>query len=309
MAVFRDIGDLNFKNTVVAIGNFDGVHCGHQLLLRRLVDLAAQQYTRSVVLTFWPHPRQILRPDDSAPLLLNTIDEKTILLNQTGVDDVVVFPFDRVLSQMSASDFIKDIIIGKLNASHMVVGQDHQFGKNRNGTVQQLSEYTSQNDLSLEVVDLKTLDRKISSSYIRQLLSTGDLSLANKMLGYEYRISGKVIAGNHLGSTIGFPTANLETYRYKLLPKEGVYRVKVKTDIDRSDRLGMLFIGKQSVLKQESETTQIEVNIFDFDRQIYGQNVELALTHRIRDNIRFENIGQLAAQLHRDKQNILNISS
>ena len=314
MAVYRDIRGLRFENTVVTTGSFDGVHGGHQMLLRRVVDLASQRQLRSVALTFWPHPRQVLEPDDEAPFLLNTLNEKIALLEQTGVDDIVIFPFDKALSQMSASDFIRDIVIGKLDARYLVVGQDHHFGKDRSGDVQHLPELTVHHDLKIEVVDLKTLDRKVSSSAIREALSCGNLSLANEMLGYEYRISGRVIAGNRLGRTIGFPTANIEAPVFKVIPKDGVYRVKVQIkngqnpkQKDLSGLRGMMYIGKRSALKQEDTVAQIEVHIFDFDEQIYGQEISLALTHRIRDDIKFENVGQLAEQLHRDKQNIVAI--
>ena len=308
MAVYRNIKDLNFGRTAVAVGSFDGVHCGHRMLLRRVADLAALHRIRSVALTFWPHPQQALDPAGKAPLLLNTLDERIALLQQTGVDDVAVFPFDNEMAQMSASDFIRNIIIGKLNARYLVMGQDHHFGKDRGGSVQQLPEFVTQNDLQAEVVDLKMLNRKISSSAIRNALLNGDLNMANEMLGYEYIISGKVIAGNQLGRTIGFPTANVEIPVYKLLPKEGVYRVKVQTENNQNPKLsGMMFMGKRTVLQQEDTKIHVEVNIFDFDRDIYGQEITLTLTNRIRDNIIFENIGQLAEQLHRDKQKIVAI--
>ena len=277
------------------------------MLLQRVVDVAAQHRLRSVVFTFWPHPRQELDSAGEAPLLLNTLDERINLLKQTGIDDVVMFPFDKDLSQMSATGFVRDIIIGKLNAQHLVVGQDHHFGKGRSGNVQHLSEIVAQSDLQVEVVDLKMLDRKIASSAIRKALLCGDLALANEMLGYEYVISGKVIAGNRLGRTIGFPTANIEMPGYKLLPKEGVYRVKVNTGNGKFDRLGMMYIGKRPVLKQEDAKVHVEVNIFDFNQQIYDQEIGLALTHRIRDDIHFENMEQLTEQLHRDRQKIINM--
>ena len=291
---------------MVTIGSFDGVHCGHQMLLRRLADVSRQRHYRSVALTFWPHPRQILHPD-SERLLLNTLDEKVALLEQTGIDDIVIFPFDRTLSQTSAFDFIRDVVIGKLDARYLVVGQDHHFGKDRGGNVQHLPELIVHHDLQVEVVDLKMLDRKISSSAIREALLCGDLPLANEMLGYEYLISGKVIAGNRLGRTIGFPTANIETPGFKVLPKEGVYRVQVQIEDARNFKyLGMMYIGKRPVLKQKDDTINIEVNIFDFDRQIYGQEMTLALTHRIRDEVRFDSVEQLTEQLHRDKQDTYN---
>ena len=312
LRVYRDISNLNFERTVVTVGSFDGVHSGHRALLQHVVDVATQHRLKPVVFTFWPHPRQTLDLASEAPLLLNTPDERINLLEQTGMNDVVMCPFDHDMSQMPASCFIRDIIIGKLNARYLVVGQDHHFGTGRRGNVQHLSEFVAHSDLQVEVVDLKLLNRKISSSAIRKALLCGDLALANEMLGYEYVISGKVISGNRLGRTIGFPTANIETPAYKLLPKEGVYRVKIqigdksqKSKIDGFNYLGMLYIGKRPVLKQENSAVHVEVHIFDFDKQIYGQEITLALTHRIRDDIRFENMEQLIGQLHRDKQNIL----
>ena len=316
MAVYRDIRDINFERTAVTVGSFDGVHCGHQVLLRRVADLACQRHLRSVALTFCPHPRQALHPDGEAPLLLNTLHEKIVLLEQTGIDDIVIFPFDKALAQISASDFIRDIVIGKLDARCLVMGQDHHFGKDRSGDVPHLPELIAHHDLQVEIVDLKTLDRKVSSSAIREALLCGDLLLANKMLGYEYLISGKVIAGNRLGRTIGFPTANIETPDYKILPKEGVYRVKVRIENDPNptgavlnevQHLGMMYIGKRPVLKQADDTVHVEIHIFDFDSRIYGQNVTVALTHRIRDDVKFENMEQLTKQLHRDKQDIVAI--
>jgi len=305
MAVYNDIEGLKFERNVVTVGSFDGVHCGHRMLLQRVVDVAAEHRIRSVALTFWPHPRQALDPAGMPPLLLHTLNERISMLKQTGIDDIVVFPFDKVLSQMPASDFVREIIIGKLNAQYLVVGQDHHFGKGGCGNVQHLLDFSTHSDLQVEVADLKILNQKISSSSIRNALLCGDLALANEMLGYEYVISGKVITGNRLGRTIGFPTANIETPACKLLPKEGVYRVKVKTGSEKFDRLGMMYIGKRPVLKQKDAAVQVEVNIFDFDGQIYGQEIEVALTHRIRDDIQFENVEQLAEQLHRDKQNIM----
>jgi adenosylhomocysteinase len=309
LAVYRNIGDLNFERTVVAVGSFDGVHCGHQMLLRHVGDLAARHHLRSVALTFWPHPRQVLDSGGDAPLLLNTLNEKIALLEQTGIDDVAVYPFDETLAQVQAPDFIRDIVAGKLNARYLVVGRDHHFGKDRGGNIQRLPEFVACSDLQVEVVDLKMLDRKISSSAIRKALSCGDLPLANEMLGYEYLISGKVVAGNHLGHTIGYPTANIETPGYKLLPNDGVYRVKVKTGTHVFDRLGMMYIGKRPVLKQKDAAIHVEVNIFDFAQEIYGQEITLAVTHHIRDDMKFGDMGQLSEQLYRDKQNILNISS
>jgi len=273
-----------------------------------VVDIATQNRLKSVILTLWPHPRLTLNDAASdTPLLLNTLDERIALLKQTGIDDVMIMPFDEDFAQMSASGFVKEIVIGKLNAQYLVVGQDHHFGKGRNGSVQQLPEIVAHSDLRVEVVDLKSFDRKISSSAIRKALQNGDLTQANKMLGYEYIISGKVITGNSIGRTIGFPTANIEIPKNKLLPKEGVYRVKIKVGSGGFDHVGMMHIGKRTVLKQEDVAAHVEVNIFDFDRQIYDEEITLMLTDRIRDHRRFENVELLAEQLHRDKQTIISL--
>jgi len=296
---------LDFETTVVAVGNFDGVHCGHRLLIKRVAGLAQKHSIRPVILTMWPHPRQVINQHENRFQLLNTLDERINLLKQTGIDDVIVIPFDNDLAQMSPSDFVNKIIIGKLKARYLVAGQDHHFGKKRAGNMQHLSEIATQNNLKIEVVDLKKFDHKISSTAIREALLNGDLSYANQMLGYEYIISGKVISGNQLGRSIGFPTANIKTHDYKLLPKNGVYRVKINTGNNEFNRLGMAYIGKRNVLNQKDATIHIEVNIFDFDQQIYDQDIAIALTHRIRDDMKFENIEQLAEQLRRDRQKVL----
>jgi riboflavin kinase/FMN adenylyltransferase len=307
LSIHHNIGDIDIEQSVLTVGSFDGVHCGHRVLLQRVIDLAKENGCRSLVVTFWPHPRTVLDTNGTTSLLLNTLDEKIELLTRTGIDDVLVLPFDMHLAQMSASGFIEEIIAGKLKARVLVVGEDHHFGKGRSGNASSLSAM-KMNDMKIEVVKLKKLDQKISSSFIRKSLLSGDLPLANKMLGYDYRISGKVIHGNQLGRTIGFPTANIEVPGYKLLPKDGVYRVEVRPDRSRSlPYLGMMYIGKRPVLKEKDTLRHIEVNIFDFNEQIYGTDIVLSLTHRIRDDINFNNIHQLAQQLNQDKQTILNI--
>ena len=308
MKVYHGIENLNIERSVVTVGSFDGVHCGHRELLQRLNDLSRQYNAQSIVVTFWPHPRQVLNINGNTPLLLNTIDEKLSLLEKAGIDGVVLFPFDHRLSQMQANDFIREMIIGKLNAHCLVAGQDHHFGKNRSGNATGLSDIVAGTNIRVEVVDLKMSDQKISSSVIRKALLSGDLQYANTLLGYEYMISGKIIRGNQLGRTIGFPTANISPPDYKLIPNEGVYRVKVcinESCSGSNSYLGMMCIGKRLIAKQPDETKHIEVNIFDFDGKIYDRTVTLSLTHRIRNNIHFDNMTQLEKQLHRDKQIIV----
>ena len=299
---------MNDKDrTIVTIGSFDGVHRGHQVLLKRMADLAKKHSLKSVVITFFPHPRQTFDVAWETPFLLNVFTEKYELLKKAGVDEVNVWLFDKTVANLSPTDFINITLIKNLNAHYLVVGQDHRFGRKREGNVQNLLEMASQTQLNVEVVNLKMLDQKISSSAIREALKLGDIDMANNMLGYNFLISGQVIEGNRLGQTIGFPTANIKTPCYKLLPREGVYRVKVKIGAGKFRYTGMMYIGRRSIVENSDNSSLVEVHIFNFKKQIYGQEITIALTHRIRDEIVFENKEQLAEQLRFDKENILKI--
>ena len=301
--------DMDFGRKVATVGSFDGVHRGHRMLLGRVVDFAKQYNLKSVALTFNPHPRQVIDSSkNNTVLLLNTLEERIALLKQTGVDDVKVLTFDKELSMTSASDFVRDILIEKLKAKYLLVGQDHHFGKERSGDVKHLIDFSSKNDLQVEVLKLKMTDRKISSSAIRKALLSGDLYSANEMLGYQYNISGNVIGGNQLGRTISFPTANIEIPKHKLLPKEGVYRVKVKIENEKIEHIGMLYIGKRTILHKVDNAIHVEVHIFNFARNIYGRKIKLALTHYIRKYIKFDNIERLSEQLNSDRQTILSLT-
>jgi riboflavin kinase/FMN adenylyltransferase len=303
LAVYHDIEDIDTKRSVLTVGSFDGVHSGHRVLLQRVVELAHEDQCRSLVVSFWPHPRITL---DSDILLLNTLEERIDLLTQTGIDDILLLRFDHALAQVTASDFMDRLIVGKLNAACWVVGKDHNFGKDRQGNANSLSTDVSRK-LRVEVIDLKKIKDKISSSSIRQALQVGDLAFANQMLGYPYRISGKVVAGNRLGRTIGFPTANIATEPYKLLPKDGVYRVSGA--VGKIDFVGMMYIGKRNVLKEAAPLRHVEIHIFGFDADIYGKTLTVSLTHRIRDDRKFDNLEQLQQQLQCDKQLILSLIS
>ena len=294
----------DLQKTVVTVGSFDGIHRGHMVLLQRVADVAAQHNLKSMALTFWPHPRRVFEPKDKAPLMLNTPEEKKMLLQQTDVDEAQILPFDKYLSQMTACEFVMKVIKKKYNAQYLIAGKDHNFGKDAGGGMKNLIGINNYHGLQIEIVDLEMLDCtvKFSSSAIREALLNGDLMLANKILGYEYIISGKVTSGNRIGRSIGFPTANIETPDYKLIPKEGVYSVNVKIGSETFYREGMMYIGKRPVLKQNEQKPLVEVHIFDFDQQIYGQEITAALTCRIRNEIQFENIDQLAEQLLRDKE-------
>ncbi|GHT25226.1 riboflavin biosynthesis protein [Bacteroidia bacterium] len=310
LAVFYNIDDLHVDAPVVTIGSFDGVHCGHRALLQQVVDLACQNACRSVALTFATHPRMLLDASTPARWLLNTPDEKIALLSQYGIDDILMLPFDRTMAQLSASDFVRNVMVGKLKTKYWVAGDDHSFGKDKGGNAENISLLAQSYNIEIVKVNLKKYEGicvedkqflfagKISSSSIRQALLDGDLETANRMLGYDYPISGKVVTGKQLGRTIGFPTANIEPLSCKLLPKEGVYSANIR--LDGETLKGMLYIGKQPVMKTHNEQSYIEVHIFDFDRNIYGKELQVSLTHRIRDSIAFNNMEQLKAQLKKD---------
>jgi riboflavin kinase/FMN adenylyltransferase len=314
LAVFYNIDDLHVDAPVVTIGSFDGVHCGHRALLQQVVDLANQKGCRSVVLTFATHPRMLLDASTPARWLLNTLDEKVALLSQYGIDNILMLPFDRTMAQMSAPDFIRNMMMEKLKTKYWVVGEDHSFGKDKGGNAENILLLAKSYNIEVVKVNLKEYERgnaehtqssfagKISSSAIRQALLDGNLETAHRMLGYDYHISGKVIAGNQLGRTIDFPTANIKPDSCKLLPKEGVYSANIR--LDGETLKGMLYIGKQPVMKTHSEQSYIEVHIFDFDRNIYGKELQISLSHRIRDCLVFDSMEQLKAQLQQDKKRI-----
>ncbi|MDR0713986.1 MAG: riboflavin biosynthesis protein RibF [Bacteroidales bacterium] len=317
VAIYTDINHPDFTGGVVTVGSFDGVHRGHQALLKQVTAIAERYHCRSMVVTFATHPRMLLDKNTPERWLLNTTDEKNMLLAQAGIDDILILPFDREMSQMTANEFVRKIIIGKLHAKYWVVGEDHSFGKNRDGNAENIATLTDITQIQLFKEDLIKCEcgmltnkdtafaEKISSSAIRKLLSDGQPEAANRMLGYEYPLSGKVIAGNRTGRTIGFPTANIEPPPNKILPRDGVYCVR--TDLDGEQFYGMTYVGKRTVVQPPDDTPQVETHIFDFKRNIYGKILRLSFMHRIRDDIRFKNLEQLQTQLQRDEQQIRNL--
>jgi riboflavin kinase/FMN adenylyltransferase len=271
------------------------------MLLQRVVELAQTHGCRSLAVTFSPHPRMALDATVPDRWLLSTQEEKFALIAQSGIDDILVLRFDRALAQMTAQEFMDEIIDGKLHARCWVAGVNHSFGKDRQGN----SATHVPPSMQVDVVRLKQSDAagRISSSTIRRLLSEGGLASANRMLGYHYTMSGKVVHGDHLGHTIGFPTANIEPEPHKLLPKEGVYCVRAT--VAGAAKTGMMYIGKRTIARDHE--CRAEVHLFDFEGDIYGQSLQVSFTHRIRDNIRFENAEQLARQLRQDKQACLHL--
>ena len=285
---------------VVATGFFDGVHLGHRLVLDRLVGEARRRGEESVVVTFWPHPRNVLQDDARNLRLLTTLSEKKEILGRLHVDRVEVLPFTKEFSRLSAREYISDYIIGRLGGTAVVIGYDNRVGGDRLGPDGFASVAAS---LGLDVIRADRADTPggvvISSTKIREALAEGKVEAASAMLGYDYSVLGVVVAGNRLGRTIGFPTANIKLYEpLKMLPGNGVYSVEAET-LGRRFR-GMCNIGVRPTVNAGNDTT-VETNIFGFDEDIYGLDLKVTFLRKIRQERRFESLDALKAQLERDK--------
>ena len=307
MKIHYDLDSITaLSHTAVTTGTFDGVHLGHKTIIERLISTAKNFGGESVLLTFYPHPRMVLYPDDDQIKMLNTPLEKEQLLEACGIDHLVVIPFTKEFSRLSSLEFVRNILSNTLKAKRLVIGYDHHFGRNREGTFTHLLEFGSLYGFEVEEIPAKDLDHvAISSSKIRQALETGDLQTANSYLGYKYSLTGKVIKGKQLGRTLGYPTANLQIAdKYKLIPAIGVYAVKVKYGINLYD--GMLSIGKNPTVAENGSVT-IEVNIFDFNHEIYHKEITILFYSKLRNEEKYNSLDELVAQLAIDKENALNI--
>jgi riboflavin kinase/FMN adenylyltransferase len=303
--IHYDIESIPALNiTAVTTGTFDGVHLGHKIIIERLIAAARTIGGESVLLTFYPHPRMVLFPDDDQIKMLNTPLEKENLLQASGIDHLVVIPFTKEFSRLSSLEFVRNILSNTLKAKKLVIGYDHHFGRNREGSFAHLLEFGSLYGFQVEEIPAQDIDHvAISSSKIRQALASGDLNTANSYLGYEYNITGKVIKGKQLGRTIGYPTANIEINdSYKLIPAIGVYAVKIKYALNIYN--GMLSIGKNPTVTENGPLT-IEVNIFDFDLEIYNKQITVYFYKKLRDEEKYDSINQLKSQLAIDKENAI----
>jgi riboflavin kinase/FMN adenylyltransferase len=303
--IHYDIESIPALNiTAVTTGTFDGVHLGHKIIIERLIAAARTIGGESVLLTFYPHPRMVLFPDDDQIKMLNTPLEKENLLQASGIDHLVVIPFTKEFSRLSSLEFVRNILSNTLKAKKLVIGYDHHFGRNREGSFAHLLEFGSLYGFQVEEIPAQDIDHvAISSSKIRQALASGDLNTANSYLGYEYSITGKVIKGKQLGRTIGYPTANIEINdNIKLIPAIGVYAVKIKYALNIYN--GMLSIGKNPTVTENGPLT-IEVNIFDFDLEIYHKQITVYFYKKLRDEEKYDSINQLKSQLAIDKENAL----
>ncbi|MBC8294206.1 MAG: bifunctional riboflavin kinase/FAD synthetase [Pelagibacterales bacterium] len=292
------------SESIITLGTFDGVHKGHQKILKKLIKEAKKLNLESIVLTFFPHPRTVLNPN--FPLkLINTINERTRLFEKSGIDTLITHPFDKNFSELTPEKFVKDILVNKLNIKKILIGYDHRFGKNRTAGIKDLK--TLGLKYNFRVIEISVQEQNnvsISSTKIRNSIIQGNIKKAKSYLGYDFSLKGKVVKGNEIGRTIGFPTANLEIEEnYKLIPKNGVYLIY--TILEKQVFFGMMNIGVKPTLKIEKES--IEVNLFDWEKDIYGEFIEVFILDYIRDETKFDSLTDLTDQIKIDKKTCLKL--
>ncbi|MEZ4970843.1 MAG: bifunctional riboflavin kinase/FAD synthetase [Flavobacteriaceae bacterium] len=292
--------------TAITIGTFDGVHIGHRKILERLINSAKVLELKSTVLTFFPHPRMVLQKDVSIKLL-NTIDEKIRILEELGIDYLIVHPFTKKFSRLTATQFVKDILVDDLKTKKIIIGYDHRFGRNRNANINDLMAFGKAMDFEVEEISAQEVDDvSVSSTKIRKALEEGDMKTANMYLGYNYMLTGSIVKGKGLGRKLNFPTANLSIREeYKLIPKNGVY--VVSSVLEGKRVFGMMNIGFNPTVG--GKTKSIEINFFNFDLDLYGKKIQVDIIDRIRDEKKFSSLEGLKAQLKKDREISLAIIS
>ncbi len=308
MKIYTQLSEFKkLANAVVTIGTFDGVHFGHQKIIKRLCELAKSSGGETVLLTFFPHPRMIIDPENQDLKMINTVDEKAQILASLGVDHLIISPFTRDFSNLSAEEYIQKILVDAIGTKKIIIGYDHRFGKDRLGNIQTLAENATIHGYEVEEIPEQDInDVAVSSTKIRKALLDGDVALANEYLGYAFSIYGPVIKGDKIGRTIGFPTANIfVSETYKLIPSDGIYAVTVEMGEEKKPEIyrGMAYIGQRPTIN--GMTRNIEVNIFDFDREIYGQNIKMNFLAFLRHDVKFTGLDALKIQLQQDKQDTL----
>lgn len=301
MELITDINTWNFRGEgIVTIGAFDGVHFGHQRILTRLNELKTEQNQKTIVFTFNPHPRKVLFPEQTDLQMLTSRAEKLKLIESLGTDILIEFPFSLEFSQIEPLDFISEILVKKLHVKKLVIGYDHKFGKNREGNLQTFKEQATKYNYTVEEIPAQEIDDiNISSTKIRKALFDGSIKEATKYLGYFYPLQGKVVEGKKLGRTIGYPTANIQLFdKEKLIPKTGVYLTRV--EVNGGDYYGMMNIGFNPTTDSDNKL-KLEVNIFNFDKDIYGKEIDVKLIERIRDEEKFNSIEELKNKIKSDE--------
>ena len=304
MRVYNHIDEFTaVKNALVTIGTFDGVHIGHRKIISGIKEIADSIDGETVILTFFPHPRMILQPEDESLKLITTINEKAQLMEDLGVDHLIITPFSRDFSNQTAESYIRDVLVNKIGTKKIVIGYDHRFGKDRQGGLEDLQRLGPV--YGFEVVEIPEQDINevaISSTRIRNALLNGEVDLANSFLGYTFFITGTVIRGDQIGRQLGYPTANIVVEeKYKLIPCDGIFAVTVV--VAGNKYKGMAYIGSRPTVN--GLTRNIEVNIFDFDQEIYNQAIRMEFHHYVRGDVKFASLDELKVQLAKDKEDVL----
>lgn len=300
LKIFNSIDDFNAASgTVLTLGTFDGVHVGHRKIIERLIQNSNHNSLETLILTFFPHPRMVLQ-EGSDIKLLNTIDEKCELLAQTGLDNLIIHPFDKAFSRLTADEFVREILVEKFNIRKIIIGHDHRFGRNRTADINDLIQFGETYNFEVEQISSFEIDDiAVSSTKIRNALLSGDIALANQYLGYEYFFGGTVVKGHQLGRQLGYPTANISVREsYKLIPAIGIY--VVSSIIDGKTVYGMMSIGTNPTVGGTSQT--IEVHYFDFDKDLYDSEIKVSVLCKIRDEEKFDSVEILKNKLHEDKE-------
>lgn len=287
------------EGSIVTIGTFDGVHLGHQQILKQLIDTSQQSKLKSVLLTFFPHPRMVLQPDISMRLI-QTIEEREKALRKTGLDYLVIHPFSEKFSRLSADDYVKQILVDKLNVRKVVVGYDHRFGRNRTASLEDMYNYADIYDFEVIEIDAKKIkSTAVSSTKIRKAIDEGDIALANSYLGDPFTLEGVVVHGDKRGRELSYPTANIELQnKHKIIPKQGVYLIQ--SDLDNEVVYGMMNIGTKPTF--DTTNPSIEVHFFDWNGDLYDQTLQVKLLKWVREEQKFDSVEELQAQIHADER-------
>ena len=305
MKIHRDLNSFHAINPVLTIGTFDGVHLGHRKIIAALHDRAKSINGESVIFTFDPHPRKVVAPDEASLRLLTTLDEKIALFEQSGIDHLIIYPFTLEFSRLTYEEFVEIVLVGQIHLKFLVVGYDHRFGRDREGNFEFLQKCAARFDFQIEKMDALLMNEaSVSSTKIRDAIQQGDFQTANACLGYPFSLHGTVVEGQKLGRQIQFPTANIEASDPdKIIPGYGVYAVQVK--VQGKSNQGMLNIGSRPTVNHNADHRTVEVHIFNFDADIYGEPIEVVFFQKLREEQKFPSIELLKDQLAQDRTNTL----
>ena len=301
MKVYSSLDSFQpLAHAVVTIGTFDGVHAGHQQIIKRLKDLAREKQGETVVLTFYPHPRLVLQPDDNDLKLITSMSERTLLLEKYGIDHLIIQPFNLEFSRIGANEFVRDILVNTIGMKTLVIGHDHHFGRNREGSYKNLEELAPVYGFELiEIPEQVINEVAVSSTKVRKALLHGDVTTANQLMGHDFELCGTVVMGDQLGRKLGFPTANIKIADpYKLIPYDGIYAVIV--DVAGQHYKGMMYIGNRPALGGLAQ--RVEVNLFDFSGDLYNQQLVIRVKTRIRGDRHFDNLADLQKVMGEDRE-------